>query len=660
MKGLQLKVLSVLVIFVFCFLGNYIMIERWISNSKSYGRLINLAGRQRMLIQKLTKEVIMMRSVQGLKTDAVNTEKLFDKTLNALIKGDKELAISGVNSDQIKEQLKRVKTLWNDFKLKIEPVFNGEDISTEYIARLNDFSNNLVKEMNQAVSMMEQRAAGSISTLRNIAIVFFMLSVIITALVFLYIKKSILERILHVIGRTNEMAQYDLVSDVTCKGNDELSSLCHTTRKLTDSWKDILAELISISASLSDTTASVWSEMNNNIKSVNFQNTQAEQIATATEEMSQTSMDIAQNASNAVKMTKAVTKVADESMADMDSTVDVMNELALSSGELGEMMDKLNSSIGQINNVVNIINDIADQTNLLALNAAIEAARAGESGKGFAVVADEVRKLAEKTMRATGEIAETINTIQQESLRTKEQVEHSISKVGKSIELINKTKGALNKIVDHARLSEDEVTKIAAAIEQQSATSEEISQTLEESVRASRDLLENIKSTITEADRMSEKLLSLSKVINKFRLPEDTLIELEKAKTAHKNWVIRLYRMYYSGVHIDPSELTDHTACSFGRWYYGSGNRVCGGYPAFKAIEAPHKEIHSLAKAAVEAFINGEKQKCLELIERVDSISKTIVEHIDALKKVCGKVYGDSLLENKTFKEEKDEKVMAA
>jgi len=659
MKGLQLKVLSVLVIFVFCFLGNYIMIERWINNSRSYGRVINLAGRQRMLIQKLTKELIMMKSVQGVRAEAEDTANLFDKTLKGLLNGDKELALPGVSDRLIKRQLKKVQNLWDELQQKIEPLFRGEKLSSDYFVSLDRFSNNLVKEMNRAVSMMEQKADSSIKTLRNIAIGFFVLSAIVTALVFLYIKKSILERIFHVIGRTNDMARYDLVSDVSCKGNDELSFLCHTTRKLTDSWKNILAELISISASLSDTTAKVWSKMNNNIKRIDFQNNQAEQIATATEEMSQTSVDIAQNASNAVKMTKAVTKVADDSMADMDGTMDVMNELALSSGELGEMMGKLNSSIGQINNVVNIINDIADQTNLLALNAAIEAARAGESGKGFAVVADEVRKLAEKTMRATGEIAETINAIQQESLRTKEQAEHSISKVGKSIELISKTKEALNKIVDHARLSEDEVTKIAAAIEQQSATSEEISQTLEESVRVSRELLENIKSTITEADRMSEKLLSLGNVINKFKLPEDTIIELEKAKAAHKNWVIRLYRMYYSGVHIDPSELTDHRACSFGRWYYGSGDEVCGSHPVFREIEAPHKEIHSHAKSAVEAFIGGDKQKSLELIEKVDSISKTIVEHLDALKEICNnKGYQTRAAEKGSFVPEKEKELL--
>ncbi len=165
----------------------------------------------------------------------------------------------------------------------------------------------------------------------------------------------------------------------------------------------------------------------------------AEQLAMAIKEISARVADASQIAGQAVHYTKL-----------SDTT---MGALSLASGRIGH--------------VVKLIHDIAEQTNLLALNATIEAARAGEAGRGFAVVANEVKSLADQTTKATEEIAQQVAGIQNS---TQEAVKN-----------INSITGIIGRI--------DEIsTAIAAAVEQQSAASLEISRSITQAATQTRHM----------------------------------------------------------------------------------------------------------------------------------------------------------------------------
>ena len=202
------------------------------------------------------------------------------------------------------------------------------------------------------------------------------------------------------------------------------------------------------------------------------------ETATAMEEMNSTVLEVAKNAGGASDISNAAKHKAEVGSEIVSRAVTGIQEVQRQSQALKEGMTQLDDHAKAINQIMGVISDIADQTNLLALNAAIEAARAGDAGRGFAVVADEVRKLAEKTMSSTTDVGNAIAAIQQSAGQSIQQVEKAVDNVAAATDYSNKSGEALKEIVGMVDQTADEVRAIAAASEQQSATSEEINRSI--------------------------------------------------------------------------------------------------------------------------------------------------------------------------------------
>ncbi|GEM_PF-3918916 len=228
--------------------------------------------------------------------------------------------------------------------------------------------------------------------------------------------------------------------------------------------------------------AATWGDVTEHV-SMEYLNRELSQIASAVEEMSATSTAMAGNAQGAAQAAQEAHAVARAGGEIVAEAINGIQAIAQSVEEAASQIGSLGHRSNQIGEVIKVINDIADQTNLLALNAAIEAARAGEHGRGFAVVADEVRKLAERTIKATKEIADTIGAIQADTQTAVRVMEGGTGKVQHGVGIVNQTGEHLHQIVQAALTVSEQVQHMATAIDEQSTVSGQIAATLAKAAR---------------------------------------------------------------------------------------------------------------------------------------------------------------------------------
>ena len=201
-------------------------------------------------------------------------------------------------------------------------------------------------------------------------------------------------------------------------------------------------------------------------------------IAAALEEMSATVAEIARSSQVASDSSIKASSTTSESKGYIQSASEAMREVAYKVKETAGIIQDLGTQSEEIDSIVASIKSIAEQTNLLALNAAIEAARAGSAGKGFAVVADEVRQLAERSRTAATEITEKIRLIRSGTQAAVSSIDSFTSKVSESEVSSARADEALLRILDDVTSVGDMVSQIAAAAEEQSVASADISRNL--------------------------------------------------------------------------------------------------------------------------------------------------------------------------------------
>jgi signal transduction histidine kinase len=233
--SIKWKISIALLALVFCVFSTFVGIQFWINDSEAYGTIINLAGRQRMLTQKMTKEVMFIASGFDAREDIEETQQLFESTLNGLIDGDDDLGLPPAKTDEIRGQLMKVKGLWSKFKPDIIRAANG-DLS---IAGKTLYSSSLgiLQEMDKAVRMMESDSSKSIDWLRTYAVLAFIFSLLIAAGGFYYIGKNVITKLRETVDAAESLKEGDLSARIEISSRDEIGQLSSVFNEMAEALK---------------------------------------------------------------------------------------------------------------------------------------------------------------------------------------------------------------------------------------------------------------------------------------------------------------------------------------------------------------------------------------------------------------------------------------
>lgn len=300
--------------------------------------------------------------------------------------------------------------------------------------------------------------------------------------------------------------------------NDEIGWLTHAFDQFNMTIKDTLLHVNEASRSVASSMSEISASTQQMSAGASEQMKQTADVVSSVEEMTRMIERSSKNAETTAATAIRSKGLAEEGGVSVGRTVDGMREIASVVDKTAETVRVLGKASEQIGEIVTVIQEIADQTNLLALNAAIEAARAGDQGRGFAVVADEVRKLAERTTKATKEIAQTIAQIQSDTVIAVQAIDEGTGKVDKGIVVAEQAGSSLRTIVDTSQRVADMVQSMSTVTQEQSMALENINSSIRSISAVTAETVNSTEQVALAAEQMNQMTEQLNRLLERFNL----------------------------------------------------------------------------------------------------------------------------------------------
>ncbi|MEZ4528340.1 MAG: methyl-accepting chemotaxis protein [Desulfobacterales bacterium] len=420
----------------------FITEEAWDKDSA----IINLAGRQRMLIEKMTMEMAFFSLGDVAGEIPLDTMEKFSSILTAFLNGGKipaDSAQSGLteiqrpDKSEIAEQFRKVEAAWKPFRERGQQFI--KDRHPDNLKYIREKEALLLSEMEKAVSLIEADAVSRVSFLKKMLRWGGVLLTVIFLLILYLVRKDV-QRIFSLLEKLTEG-----LTDVAGKTLEAANTISASSMQLAEGSTEQATSLEETSASL-------------------------EQMSSMTRK----------NADNAIEADKV-----------MKEGNEVVRRANVSMKELTASMTEISKASEDTSRIVKTIDEIAFQTNLLALNAAVEAARAGEAGSGFAVVADEVRNLAMRSAEAARNTADLIR--------------ETVEKINAGAALADRTGEAFGEVTQNAEKVGSLLAEIAAASDEQAEGIRQLTGAMNEIDRITKQNSDNAEESAYASEEMSKQ-----------------------------------------------------------------------------------------------------------------------------------------------------------
>jgi methyl-accepting chemotaxis protein len=397
------------------------------------------------------------------------------------------------------------------------------------LSRLDKATDNLVAHLGETQSELNKEQDAAVSSGKTTVFALALVGIVVGGVIGASISHSILRAVQKMGDFIGEISRNNLaIEDVQLDSKDEIAQACAALNQMKANLSSVLLEIHDNSQQLASASEQLSATSQHITANAEETATQANVVASAGEQVSSNLGVVASSSEEMMASIREISKSTSEAARVANNAVGV-------AASTSSKMSRLGESSQEVGKVIKVITAIAEQTNLLALNATIEAARAGEAGKGFAVVANEVKGLANETAKATEDIGSRIEAIQAD---TRDAVV-AITEISAVINQLNEISGA-----------------IASAVEEQTATTNEMGRNISEAAKGSNEIAANISGvaeaarntstgaseTHTAAGELARMAATMQKQLQQFRLgksasgPHSSFAEVkstQRAKATH-------------------------------------------------------------------------------------------------------------------------------